>query len=50
MSDLPSVVSDSELSNSFLSEAIQICVVSRDHKRTMRVCRKILCRRTPGAV
>ncbi|MDP6473752.1 MAG: VOC family protein [Alphaproteobacteria bacterium] len=35
MSDLPSVVSDSELSNSFLSEAIQICVVSRDHKRTM---------------
>jgi len=35
MSDLPSVVSDSELSNSFLSETIQVCVVSRDHKRTM---------------
>ena len=35
MSDLPTVVSDSELSNSFLSETIQVCVVSRDYKRTM---------------
>ena len=35
MSDLPSVISDSELSNSFLRETIQVCVVSRDHKRTM---------------
>ena len=35
MSDLPTVVSDCELSNSFLSETIQVCIVSRDHKRIM---------------
>ena len=33
--DLPTVISDSELSNSFLGETIQVCVVSRDYKRTM---------------
>jgi len=33
--DLPTVVSDSELTNSFLSETIQVCVVSRDYKRAM---------------
>jgi methylmalonyl-CoA/ethylmalonyl-CoA epimerase len=35
MTDLPTVVSDCELSNSFLSETIQVCIVSRDHKRIM---------------
>ena len=35
MSDLPTTVGASELSNSFLSETIRACVVSRDHRRTM---------------
>ena len=35
MSDYPEVTSETTLSNSFLSETIQVCVVSRDHRRTM---------------
>ena len=35
MNVLPEVVSETELSNSFLSETTQICVVSRDCRRTM---------------
>jgi hypothetical protein len=35
MSDLPTAVSASELCSSFPSETIQVCVVSRDHRRTM---------------
>ena len=35
MAELPTVLSETKLSNSFMSETIQICVVSRDYKRTM---------------
>ncbi|MEQ8965022.1 MAG: VOC family protein [Azospirillaceae bacterium] len=35
MPTLPSVVADAELSNSFLGDNIQICVVTRDFRRTM---------------
>jgi len=35
MNDYPEVLSDCTMSNSFLSETIQVCVVSRDYKRTM---------------
>lgn len=31
----PSVVSATELSNSFLGGLIEICLVTRDHQRTM---------------
>jgi methylmalonyl-CoA/ethylmalonyl-CoA epimerase len=35
MNPLPDVISASELSNSFLGKLIEICFVTRDHRRTM---------------
>lgn len=35
MPDLPSVTGENSLSNSFLGDNIQICVVTRDFRRTM---------------
>ena len=36
MTPLPAVTGDNTLSNSFLGDNIQICVVTRDLHRTMR--------------
>jgi len=33
--DLPQVLSESALSNSFLGKIIEVCLVTRDHQRTM---------------
>ena len=35
MTVLPTVISETELSNSFLSETIQVCIVSHSHQRSM---------------
>jgi methylmalonyl-CoA/ethylmalonyl-CoA epimerase len=35
MATLPKVLSDVRMDNSFLSETIQVCVVTRDYRRTM---------------
>jgi len=35
MTDLPQVISATELSNSFLGKLIEICLVTADHRRTM---------------
>ena len=35
MDDLPTVVSETELSNSFITGTIQVCVVVRDHRQTL---------------
>jgi hypothetical protein len=32
---LPEVISPTELSNSFLGDLVQVCVVTRDHRRTL---------------
>lgn len=35
MSGLPAVASPVTLANSFLTETVQVCIVTRDHRRTM---------------
>jgi hypothetical protein len=35
VSELPTVVSEAELSNSFLGALVEICIVTADHRRTM---------------
>lgn len=35
MRAIPTVTGENSLSNSFISEAIQICIVTRDHRKTM---------------
>lgn len=35
MSDIPRVTGDVTLSNSFLGETVQVCIVTKDYRRTM---------------